>query len=209
MGEWEPSASAWRRALGSDPHLAAAAWYALRQLPPDSATASVWEDFGERAMTEERFGLARDALGAAVRVRRTPALALKAATAALRAGSPADVLTLVPLNELAADPERAAREYLPLQVEALAALGRGAEAEARVAKYDRYLPPGQHARLARLLASAWVRAGDLARAREALRTAGADADSSDAAGLIALYEGRLDAARILLRGTREQNGDMA
>jgi tetratricopeptide (TPR) repeat protein len=63
--------------------------------------------------------------------------------------------------------------------------------------------------MARLLASAWVRAGDLARARDALRAAGADADSSDAAGLIALYEGRLDAARVLLRGTREQSADMA
>jgi tetratricopeptide (TPR) repeat protein len=54
-----------------------------------------------------------------------------------------------------------------------------------------------------------VRSGDLARAREALRAAGADADSSDAAGLIALYEGRLGAARPLLRGSREQSADMA
>jgi len=63
--------------------------------------------------------------------------------------------------------------------------------------------------MARLLASAWVRSGDLARARQALRTAGADGDSSDAAGLIALYEGRLDAARTLLRGSRDQSADMA
>jgi tetratricopeptide (TPR) repeat protein len=254
MGEWEPSASAWRRALAADPHLASAAahalapapaavrpairrilsldppergprraladleiawgqpqasWEALRGLPADTASASAWEDFGERAMTEERYGLARDAFGAAVRVRRTPALALKAAQASLRAGSPAEVFTLAPLSDMASDPVRTAREYLPLHVEALAALGRGGQAEALVAKYDRYLPPGQHARMARLLASAWVRAGDLARAREALRSAGADADSSDAAGLIALYEGRLDAARKLLRGTQDQSADMA
>jgi tetratricopeptide (TPR) repeat protein len=254
MGEWEPSASAWRRALANDPHLAGAAayalapapagvrpalrrifamdppergarraladleiawgqpqaaWDALRALPPDTATASVWEDFGERAMTEERFGLARDALGAAVRVRRTPALALKAATAALRAGSPADVFALAPMSDVESDPARAAREYVPLHIEALAALGRGADAEALMAKYDRHLAPGQHARVARLLASAWVRAGDLDRARQALRAAGADADSSDAAGLIALYEGRLDAARTLLRGSRDQGADMA
>ena len=63
--------------------------------------------------------------------------------------------------------------------------------------------------MARLLASGWVRAGDLARARESLRSAGADADSSDAAGLIALYEGRLDAARKLLRGSQDQGADMA
>ena len=254
MGEWEPSASAWRRALVNGPHLASAAsyalapapagvrpairrilamdppvagarraladleiawgqpqaaWEALRGLPADTASAAVWEDFGERAMTDERYGLARDALAAALRVHRTPELALKAATASLRAGSPADVFALVPLSEVQSDPARAARDYLPLHVEALAALGRGADAEALVAKYDRYLPPGQHARLARLLASAWVRAGDLARAREALRTAGADADSSDAAGLIALYEGRLGAARTLLRGSRDQSADMA
>ena len=254
MVEWEPSASAWRRALANDPHLASAAsyalapapagvrpalrrilamdppergarraladleiawgqpqaaWEALRALSPDTASASVWEDFGDRAMTEERFGLARDAFGAAVRVQRTPALALKAARASLRAGSPADVFTLAPMSELASDPARVAREYLPLHVEALAALGRGVQAEALVAKYDRYLPPGQHARMARLLANAWVRAGDLPRAREALRSAGADADSSDAAGLIALYEGRLDAARKLLRSSQDQSADMA
>jgi tetratricopeptide (TPR) repeat protein len=254
MGEWEPSASAWRHALASDPQLSSAApyalapapagvrpairriflmdppergarraladleiawgqpqaaWEALRTLPPDTETAAVWEDFGDRAMTEERYGLARDALGAAVRVRRTSALALKAATASLRAGSPAEVFTLTPMSDWQSDPARAANAYLPLHVEALAALGRGAEAEALLTKYDKYLPPGQHARMARLLASAWVRSGDLARAQQALRAAGADADSSDAAGLIALYEGRLDAARALLRGSRDQSADMA
>jgi tetratricopeptide (TPR) repeat protein len=254
MGEWEPSATAWRQALAADPQLASAAayaltptpaavrpairrilsmdppergarraladleiawgepqaaWDALRGLPPDTGTVAVWEDFGDRAMSEERYGLARDAFGAAVRAQRTPALALKAATASLRAGSPADVFTLAPTSDWPADPARAANEYMPLHVEALAALGRGTEAEALVAKYDKYLTPGQHSRMARLLANAWVRSGDLARARQSLRTAGADADSSDAAGLIALYEGRLGDARPLLRGSREQNGDMA
>ena len=33
MGEWEPSASAWRRALVNDPHLASAAAYALAPAP--------------------------------------------------------------------------------------------------------------------------------------------------------------------------------
>src|SRR5436190_8545700 len=163
MGEWEPSASAWRRALANDPHLSSAAsyalapapagvrpalrrilamdppergarraladleivwgqpqaaWEALRGLPPDTASASVWEDFGERAMTEERYGLARDALGAAVRVRRTPALALRAATASLRAGAPADVFKLIPMSDWESDPARATGGYLPLHVEA-------------------------------------------------------------------------------------------
>jgi tetratricopeptide (TPR) repeat protein len=254
MGQWEPSASAWRRALVTAPHLAAAAayslapapigvrpairrllatepieagarraladlelnwgqpqsaWEALRALPPDTASATVWEEFGDRAMADDRYALARDALTAAVRVRRTSALALKAAASALHAGSPAEVFVLAPMSDWESDPARAARDYLPLHVEALAALGRGTEAEALLTKYDRYLPPGQHERMARLLASAWVHAGNLPRAREALRSAGTDADSSDAAGLIALYDGRLDAARALLRGSHDQSADMA
>jgi tetratricopeptide (TPR) repeat protein len=160
-------------------------------------------------LTDERYGLAREALTAAVRVQRTPELALKAATAALRAGAPAEALTLAPMSDVEAEPGRAVREYLPIRVEALAALGRGAEAQALLEKYDKQLAPGQHDYMARLIAKAWVRSGDLAKAHEALRAAGADADSSDAAGLIALYEGRLADARALLRGTRDQSADMA
>jgi len=78
-----------------------------------------------------------------------------------------------------------------------------------VTKYDRYLAPGQRMRLARTLANAWVRAGDLGRARDALRAAGADADSSDAAGWLALYEGRLSTARALLKSARDPNPELA
>jgi tetratricopeptide (TPR) repeat protein len=60
-----------------------------------------------------------------------------------------------------------------------------------------------------MLASAWVRAGNLERAREALRSAGPDADSSDTAGWLALYEGRLADARTLMRGVREPGPELA
>jgi tetratricopeptide (TPR) repeat protein len=185
------------------------AWEALRVLPSDTASATVWAEFGERALAEERFTIARVALGAAVRAHRTPALALTAASAALRAGSPAEVFTMAPLTDVDADPARVARDYVPLHVEALSALRRTSEAEALVTKYDRYLAPGQRMRLARTLANAWVRAGDLDRAREALRAAGPDADSSDAAGWLALYEGRLSDARALLKGAREPGPELA
>jgi tetratricopeptide (TPR) repeat protein len=185
------------------------AWESLRALPADSMSAREWTDFGERAMAEERYTVARDALAAALRVRRTSALALAAAGAALRAGSPADVLTLAPLTDVEADPARTARDYVPLHVDALAALGRGADAEAVIARYDRYLAPGQRLRLARSVASAWVRGGDIPRARAALRAAGEDADSSDAAGWLALYEGRLGTARTLLKGARDPGPELA
>jgi len=185
------------------------AWAALRVLPSDTVSARVWTDFGERALAEERFAVARDALSAAVGARRTPPLALSAARAALLAGSPADVFHLAPIGDAEADPARVARDYVPLHVEALAQLGRGAEAEALIGRYDRHLAPGQRMRLARTLATAWVRAGDLPRARAALRAAGEDADSSEAAGWLALYEGRLAEARALLKGARDPGTDLA
>ena len=185
------------------------AWDALRTLPPDTASARVWAEFGERAFAEERYSVARDALAAALKVHRTPALALSAARAALRAGSPGDVFALAPLTDVDADPAGVARDVVPLHVEALAALGRGADAEAVVERFDRYLAPGQRMRLARTVASAWVRAGDIPRARAALRAAGEDADSSEAAGWLALYEGRLGDARALLKSARDAGPELA
>ena len=184
------------------------AWNALRVLPPDTMSATVWTEFGERALAEERYAIARDALSSALQVHRTPEVAVEAATAALRAGSPADVFTLAPLSQ-ASDSADAARRLVPLHVAALAALGRGREADALVSRYDRWLAPGARTDVARATAMAWVRAGDLARAREALRAAGADADSSDAAGWLALYEGRLGDARTLMRGVREPGPELA
>jgi tetratricopeptide (TPR) repeat protein len=185
------------------------AWEAIRVLPPDTAAAAAWTEFGERALADGRYGMARDALAAALAVHRAPDVAIQAATAALRGGAPADVFTLLPVSEIDADPAQRARDYLPLLVEALSTLGRTGEAEALVAKYDRWLAPGQRARLSRGLASGWVRAGDLPRARAALGAAGAEGDSSEAAGWIALYEGRLGAARTFLRSAREPGPELA
>ena len=187
---------------------ASGAWEALRALAPDSAAATAWTEFGERALAEERYAIARDALASALRLRSSPELALEAAMAALRAGSPSEVLTLAPLR-MARDSAQAAARYVPLHVAALAALGRGTDAESLVARYDRWLAPGARIAVAKLLATAWVRSGDLDRARDALRSAGPDADSSDAAGWLALYEGRLNDARTLMRGVRESGPELA
>ena len=64
-------------------------------------------------------------------------------------------------------------------------------------------------RLAQMVAMAWVRSGDLNRARAAVRAAGPEADSSEAAGWLALYDGRLSAARTLLRGSRSASVELA
>ena len=184
-------------------------WNALRGLPPDSAAADAWSEFARRAEAEERWPLAREALESALRVGRTTDLAIRAATAAMNSGDAGAALRLAPLSDAGGDSAKIARTYLPLHARALAALGRPAEAEKLIAQYDRFLSPGAHNSLIRTIAWGWVRTGDMNRARAALATTGAEGDSSDAAGWLALYEGNLKTARALLRGGTESSPELA
>jgi tetratricopeptide (TPR) repeat protein len=184
-------------------------WLALRDLPVDSASAAAWLEFAERAERDERWPLARDAFVAALRWRRTPDTALRAASAALNAGDPQSVLVLTPLSTVGADSARVARSYVPLHVRALAMLGRAADAERLAAQYERWMTPGQRSAMTRAVAFGWVRAGQTARARAALTAAGTEGDSSDAAGWLALYDGDLKTARGLLRAGTETTPELA
>lgn len=187
-------------------------WTALKDLRPDSASASAWTDFATRAEGEERWGLARDALVAALRWRRTPDVTLRAATAAVHAGDPSTALSLLPLDgpgSLVTDSARAARTTVPLQARALAMIGRPAAAERLVERFDRFFTPGTRTVLTRAVALGWVRSGDMARARASLSSAGTEGDSSDAAGWLALYEGNLRTARVLLRTSTETTPELA
>jgi tetratricopeptide (TPR) repeat protein len=188
---------------------AANGWLALKDLPPDSASASAWLDFAQRAESEERWTHAREALGAALRWRHSPEVALRAAVAALNSGDPGGALVIAPLTGGGADSARVARTLLPVHVRALAALGRPASAERLVASYERWLTPTGRAALARSIAFGWVRVGDMGRARGALTVAGPDADSSDAAGWLALYAGDIASARKLLRGGADASPELA
>jgi hypothetical protein len=184
-------------------------WIALKDLPPDSLAAAAWTDFASRAEGEERWPLARDALVAALRWRRTPEITLRAANAAVRAGDPATALRLLPTDAPVPDSTRTARTTVPLQARALAMAGRPAAAERLVDAYDKYFTPGTRNALTRAIALGWVRSGDMARARASLQTAGSEGDSSDAAGWLALYEGDLHAARVLLRTSQETTPELA
>jgi hypothetical protein len=184
-------------------------WNALKGLPPDSASAEAWSEFAKRAEAEDRWTFAREALESALRYKRTPELSIRAATAAMNAGDAPAALRLAPLSDARGDSATVARTYLPLHARALAALGRPAEAEKLVDSYDRFLSPGTHNALTRTIAWGWVRTGDMNRARAALAAAGAEGDSSDAAGWLALYEGNLKSARTLLRGGTESSPELA
>jgi tetratricopeptide (TPR) repeat protein len=184
-------------------------WLALRDLPPDSASAAAWLEFGERAERDERWALARDAFVATLHWRRTPDVAVRAANAALNAGDAPSVLVLAPLSLAGPDTARLARSFVPLHVRALAALGRATDAERLAARYERWMTPGQRNAMTRAVAFGWVRAGQTARARAALATVGGEGDSSDAAGWLALYDGDLKTARALLRAGTETTPELA
>jgi tetratricopeptide (TPR) repeat protein len=184
-------------------------WNALKDLPPDSASAEAWSEFAKRAESEDRWTIAREALESALRWKHTPELAIRAGTAAMNGGDPAAALRLAPLADARADSALIAKSYLPLHARALAALGRPSEAERLVTVYDRFLTPAGHNSLIRTIAWGWVRTGDMSRARAALSATGADGDSSDAAGWLALYEGNLKTARTLLRGGTESSPELA
>lgn len=188
---------------------AADGWAAIRDLPADSAGAAAFREFGERAEREGRWILARDAYAAALRWRRDPALALRAANAAVESGDPAGALRLAPLDDVGADSARAAEHYVPLYARAYALLGRPLAAEKLVESFDRFFSPGSRARLSRQVAYGWVRTGDVTRARAALGEAGGDGDSSETAGWLALYEGDLKTARALLRRGGESTAELA
>jgi tetratricopeptide (TPR) repeat protein len=184
-------------------------WNALKALPVDSASATAWSEFAARAESEDRWVIAREALESALRWKRSPEIAIRAGSAAMNAGDPAAALRLAPLADARGDSAQIAKAYLPLHVRALSALGRPAEAERLVASFDRFLSPGVHNSLVRTIAWGWVRTGDMNRARTALATTGAEGDSSDAAGWLALYEGNLKSARTLLRGGTESSPELA
>jgi tetratricopeptide (TPR) repeat protein len=184
-------------------------WNALKDLPPDSASAEAWSEFAKRAEAEDRWAIARAALELALGWKRTPDLSVRAGTAAMNAGDAQAALRLAPLSLANGDSASIARSYLPLHARALAALGRPAEAERLVNAYDRFLSPGAKSSLTRTIAWGWVRTGDMTRARAALAATGPEGDSSDAAGWLALYEGNLKAARGLLRGGTESSPELA
>jgi tetratricopeptide (TPR) repeat protein len=185
-----------------------AGWEALRDLPPDSVVASAWNEFAARAERAERWSLARDALLKAMEWRRSTDVSLRAMNASLRAGDPAAALQLAPLPT-GGDSAYVASSFVPLHVKALSALGRVAEGERLVRSFDRFLNPGERAAAARSLAFGWARLGEMQRARAALSAGGAEQDSSEAAGWIALYGGDLRGARALLRAAEEGGADLA
>lgn len=185
-------------------------WRALRALPPSDSTAQLWVDFADEAVHLGGAVAARDALEAAYQVRQDPALALRAASAALTGGDAASALRLATLATTATpalDSARAAAEALPVRVRALSEQGQPGEAEALIDRYGARVTDAQRRLFARALAWGWIRAGDVSRARRAAAQGGG-ADEDVVSGWLALFDGDLDGARRGLRTAEAQTPEV-
>lgn len=172
------------------------AWNALAPLAPldgaDSVVAA-WQAFAERVEMAGAWLVARDVWqaldgrGGGVEARR------RGAEAALRGGDAPGALALV--RAKGARPSDSLRlALLPVEVEALGALGRVEEAQQLVDDAGAALDPDLRRQLARPLVGAYLQRGDVARARRALE--GSDLqDDDETVGWLALYEGDLTVAR--------------
>src|SRR5260370_26989039 len=127
----------------------------------------------------------------------------------MNAGDANAALALTPLAAAGADSAKIAQQYIALHVRALATLGRVDEAQRLAANFDRWLAPAMRSAITRTVAWGWVRRGDMDHARQALAAVGPEADSSDTAGWLALYEGDLRTARQLLRTGTESTPELA
>lgn len=172
-----------------------AGWQVLKDLPASDTAVHVWSVYAEEAERVQAWSAARDALVAVHRAKPSPAVAERAAAAAMRSNDPETALRLA---RAARQPgESPSYELIGLELDALARLGRAAEAEQALAAAAPLL--GARSRgLKRTIAWAWIRAGDVPRARAALADATLDADDA-VGGWLALFDGDLMTARRALR----------
>ena len=182
------------------------AWFALSSVKADDSTSMAWRAFGERAELAQSWLVARDAWSAVFENRGDLEAQQRAAQAAVNAGDAAGALQLISRKGPGSDVVRA-RALLPIEIAALGELGRAIEAQHRIEASGKLLDETARSAMARPLVSAYLRAGDLARAKEAVK--GTDLEDDDeTAGWLALYDGDLTTARKRLVRAATQRGEL-
>lgn len=170
------------------------AWTAISTLTANDSTTQAWRAFGERAELNESWLVARDAWTAVFEKTGDAESQQRAADAALRAGDADGALAMVRRARSSKADTSRARALLSLEIAALGELGRGDEAQRKLDDAAKRLDPDTRIALTRPLVAAWLRAGDVARARTMMQ-AGDLADDDEMAGWLALYDGDLVSAR--------------
>lgn len=182
------------------------AWAALSSLKSDDSTSAAWRAFAERAESAQSWLVARDAWSAVFGQRADLDAQQRAAQAALNAGDAAGALQLATRPGPGAAAARA-RALLPIEIAALGELGRATDAQRRLDASGALLDDMARAAMARPLVSAYLRAGDLTRAKAAV--VGSDLEDDDeTVGWLALYDGDLTTARKRLVRAATQRGEL-
>ncbi len=184
-------------------------WVVLSALAPTDSVVQAWIDFAAEAEGNEAWLTARDAyVAAAARRPAESALAVRAATAALNGGEPSSALAILEPRLASVDSSETGAVAV-LQVRALAALGRAPAIEQVIATRSAQLGPEGVRQAQRALAWAWIRSGQLPKARAALVAGGGGTEEDERVeAWLALYEGDLKTARGGLRRTDETSRDV-
>ena len=173
------------------------AWLALSSVKADDSTAAAWRAFGERAEFSESWVVARDVWLAVLEQQGDLEAQQRAAQAAINAGDPAGALGIVrrPARGAAGgDSQSRLRALLPVEIRALGELGRAAEAEELIEQRGATLEAEARMIFARPMVSAWLRSGNLEKARKAVAQSDLS-DDDEISGWLALYDGDLTTAR--------------
>jgi tetratricopeptide (TPR) repeat protein len=181
------------------------AWATISLLTPTDSVVEAWLQFAADAEERESWLVARDAYAAAAGRRRQASLVTRIATAALQGGEPASALAWADSLSAWKDTSQAAAMSL-IRLRALGQLGRAAAADSLLQAREATLDPITRGDAVRAVAWAWVRMGDVPRARATLTRGGEDSDERSAAWM-ALYEGDLKTARLGLRRLDEVTRD--
>lgn len=173
------------------------AWSALSVLTPTDSVVEAWLQFAADAEERESWLVARDAYAAALTKRHSASLVTRTATAALQGGEPESALAWTDSLVAWRDTSQSGAMAL-VRLRALGQLGRAAAADSLLESRGASLDPVTRGDAVRAVAWAWVRMGDVARARATLARGGEESDERSAAWM-ALYDGDLKTARTGLR----------
>ena len=182
-------------------------WRALSTLTVADSAYESWKDFAEDAEHQGAWLAARDALAAMIKERPNATLAVRAASAAMSGGEPASALDFLSVARRVLQPFQVRLQVLPIEVRALASLGRAAEAERLVRESSEFLDLSTRQSYSRQIAWGWIRAGAVDKARAALGDASSD-DAEEVTAWIALYDGDFKKARVGLRRPQDATADV-
>lgn len=177
------------------------AWIAFNGVRTDNETVAAWKEFAEEADARSMQVASRDAWAAIYKQTHEPAMALRAADAALISGEATSALMLASQAQGALSPQLGLRDAVPVRLRAFAALGRADDALKLVDSVRPRVVPLQLQLLERELMWAWLRVADAARARPLVLRL----DEDEATALLAIYDGDLAKARTALRNADASN----